>query len=90
MFLDHKGKFVEAGQRYYELTMKAHFDTQQKQIFLQNALCCALLASPSNQQNRLMTNIYKDERTSLLLGYSILKDIYLERLIKRSQVLLLF
>lgn len=38
------------------------------------------------QQNRLMTSLYKDERSSNLLGYSLLKDMYLERLIKSSQV----
>jgi hypothetical protein len=40
------------------------------------------------QRNRLLTTLFKDERCISLIGYSILKNMYLERLVKNSEVCL--
>uniref|UniRef100_A0A915DBQ1 COP9 signalosome complex subunit 4 n=1 Tax=Ditylenchus dipsaci TaxID=166011 RepID=A0A915DBQ1_9BILA len=85
-FLDRRGKFIESAQRYYELSQRSILNGEDRKVCLQLALTCTLLAPPGVQQNRLLTSLFKDERCEALMGHSILKDMYLERLIKKSKL----
>lgn len=38
------------------------------------------------QRNRLLNTLFKDERCSVLTGHSILRSMYVERLIKPHEV----
>ncbi|KAH7729510.1 PCI domain containing protein [Aphelenchoides avenae] len=84
--LDRRGRFIEAAQRYYELSLKPGLTPSEKKHVLQNALTCTLLAPPGIQRNRLLNTLFKDERCSALSGHSILRSMYLERLIKPEEL----
>jgi hypothetical protein len=53
---------------------------------LERALVCTVLATPSQQKNTLLMNIFKDERSHLTAGYPVIKEMYFERIIKEEQV----
>ncbi|KAI1725073.1 PCI domain-containing protein [Ditylenchus destructor] len=85
-FLDRRGKFVEAAQRYYELSHRSLLSADERKQMLRDALTCTLLAPPSTQKNRPLGALHKDERCENMAGYSVLKEMYLERLIKGDQL----
>uniref|UniRef100_A0A0N5A823 COP9 signalosome complex subunit 4 n=1 Tax=Syphacia muris TaxID=451379 RepID=A0A0N5A823_9BILA len=84
--LDHRHKFIEAAQRYYELSLMPALLLQEKQNALTNAISCAILASPGGQRSRMLTSLYKDERCERLPSYGILEKMHLERIIKQEEV----
>jgi COP9 signalosome complex subunit 4 len=84
--LDRRGRFIEAAQRYHELSNKPTLTPEEKKLALQNSLTCTLLAPPGMQRNRLLNMLFKDERCAQLSGHSILRSMYLERLIKPEEL----
>ncbi|KAL3082695.1 hypothetical protein niasHS_010497 [Heterodera schachtii] len=84
--LDRQGNFTEAAQRYHELSLKPGLIPSEKRQVLQNALTCTLLAAPGTQRNRLLNTLFKDERCQQLVGHSLLKNMYLERLVKGPEL----
>lgn len=53
---------------------------------LRNALICTVLASAGQQRSRMLATLFKDERCQQLPAYSILEKMYLDRIIKRSEL----
>uniref|UniRef100_A0A183BMV1 PCI domain-containing protein n=1 Tax=Globodera pallida TaxID=36090 RepID=A0A183BMV1_GLOPA len=84
--LDRHGNFTEAAQRYHELSLKPGLIPSEKRQVLQDALTCTLLAAPGTQRNRLLNTLFKDERCQQLVGHSLLKNMYLERLVKGREL----
>ncbi|BHF67165.1 COP9 signalosome complex subunit 4 [Sparganum proliferum] len=83
--LDFKQKFLEAGQRYAELSIRFPWlKESEKMAFLERALLSALLAGVGQQRARLLTTLYKDERCQSLQAYPILEKMYMRRLISRN------
>eukprot|EP00124_Ichthyophonus_hoferi_P003499 Ihof_evm4s306 gene=Ihof_evmTU4s306 len=82
--LDHRRKFLEAAQRYYELSYVV--DDDDRMTSLTHALNCAILASAGPQRSRVLATLYKDERCQHLQFYGILKSMYLDRTIKLSDI----
>ncbi|KAL3981773.1 PCI domain family protein [Acanthocheilonema viteae] len=85
--LDHRKKFIEAAQRYYDLSLFQNMLISEKAQALTNAISCTVLASPGVQRSRMLTTLYKDERCSSLAAYSILQKMYFERLIRNDEVM---
>uniref|UniRef100_A0A914H5Z9 COP9 signalosome complex subunit 4 n=1 Tax=Globodera rostochiensis TaxID=31243 RepID=A0A914H5Z9_GLORO len=85
--LDRHGNFTEAAQRYHELSLKPGLIPSEKRQVLQDALTCTLLAAPGTQRNRLLNTLFKDERCQQLVGHSLLKNMYLERLVKGRELI---
>ncbi|VDN27009.1 unnamed protein product [Gongylonema pulchrum] len=49
--LDHRNKFIEAAQRYYDLSIfQTGLSNAEKMQALTNAISCAILASPAHQR----------------------------------------
>ncbi|CAG0915961.1 unnamed protein product [Notodromas monacha] len=86
--LDFRRKFLEAAQRYYELSYRPIIDESERVTSLQNALVCTLLASAGQQRSRMLATLFKDERCQNLLGdlFPILEKMYLDRIIRKSEL----
>ncbi|CAF5131693.1 unnamed protein product, partial [Rotaria magnacalcarata] len=82
--LDYKRKFVEAAQRYNELSLKSIVSSEERMRALNNALICAILAPAGPHRSRMLGTLFKDERSQQSQAYSMLNKMYwqyLERII---------
>jgi len=84
--LDFKRKFIEAASRYNELSYKTAIHDSERMTALRNAAVCTILASAGQQRSRMLATLYKDERTQQLSCFNILEKMYLDRLIKRTEL----
>jgi COP9 signalosome complex subunit 4 len=84
--LDFRRKFIEAAQRYNELSYKSVIAESERMTALKNALICTILASAGQQRSRMLATLFKDERCQQLPAYSILEKMYLDRIIRSSEL----
>lgn len=84
--LDYRRKFIEAAQRYNELSYRTIVQDDERMESLKKALICTILASAGQQRSRMLATLFKDERCQNLPAYSILEKMYLERIIRRSEL----
>ncbi|KNC33541.1 COP9 signalosome complex subunit 4 [Lucilia cuprina] len=84
--LDYRRKFIEAAQRYNELSYRTIVDEGERMTALKKALICTVLASAGQQRSRMLATLFKDERCQQLPAYSILEKMYLDRIIRRSEL----
>lgn len=84
--LDYRRKFIEAAQRYNELSYKTIVDENERIESLKKAMICTVLASAGQQRSRMLANLFKDERCQQLPCFNILEKMYLDRIIKRSEM----
>jgi len=84
--LDFKRRFIEAASRYNELSYKPMIHEDERLTALKNAMICTILAAAGQQRSRMLATLYKDERCQTLPAYHILEKMYLDRLIKRSEL----
>lgn len=84
--LDYRRKFIEAAQRYNELSYRTIIDEGERMTALKNALICTILASAGQQRSRMLATLFKDERCQHLPAYAILEKMYLDRIIRRSEL----
>lgn len=85
--LDYRRKFIEAAQRYNELSYRTIVDEMERLRALKKALICTILASAGQQRSRMLATLFKDERCQQLPAYAILEKMYLDRIIRRSELL---
>ncbi|KAL4239497.1 COP9 signalosome complex subunit 4 [Mactra antiquata] len=84
--LDFRRKFIEAAVRYNELSYKSIIAEDERITALRNALICTVLASAGQQRSRMLATLFKDERCSKLPAYNILEKMYLDRIIRSSEL----
>lgn len=84
--LDYRRKFIEAAQRYNELSYRSIIAEEERMESLKHALHCTILASAGQQRSRMLATLFKDERCQQLPAYDILKKMYLERIIRGDQL----
>ena len=84
--LDYRRKFIEAAQRYNELSYRNIVHEDERMTALRNALVCTVLASAGQQRSRMLATLFKDERCQQLPAVSILEKMYLDRIIRRSEL----
>lgn len=84
--LDYRRKFIEAAQRYNELSYRTVIAEEERLTALKSALICTMLASAGQQRSRMLATLYKDERCQHLPAYNILEKMYLDRIIRRSEL----
>ncbi|KAF8782588.1 COP9 signalosome complex subunit 4-like [Argiope bruennichi] len=84
--LDYRRKFIEAAQRYNELSYRTIILEEERMRALKNALICTILASAGQQRSRMLATLFKDERCQQLPAYGILEKMYLDRIIRRSEL----
>lgn len=84
--LDYRRKFIEAAQRYNELSYRSIVDEGERMTALKKALICTVLASAGQQRSRMLSTLFKDERCQNLPAFSILEKMYLDRIIRRTEL----
>lgn len=84
--LDYRRKFIEAAQRYNELSYRNEVDEEERLVALKKALLCTVLASAGQQRSRMLATLFKDERCQHLPAYNILEKMYLDRIIRRTEL----
>ncbi|XP_065158268.1 COP9 signalosome complex subunit 4 [Atheta coriaria] len=84
--LDYRRKFIEAAQRYNELSYRSIIHEEERVTALRNALICTVLASAGQQRSRMLAILFKDERCQSLPAFAILEKMYLDRIIRRSEL----
>jgi len=84
--LDYRRKFIEAAQRYNELSYRTIIHESERKTALQNALHCTILASAGQQRSRVLALLFKDERCQQLQAYGILEKMYMDRIIRRREL----
>ncbi|KAK0045447.1 COP9 signalosome complex subunit 4-like isoform X1 [Biomphalaria pfeifferi] len=84
--LNFRRKFIEAAQRYNELSFKSIVSEEERMTALKNALICTVLASAGQQRSRMLATLFKDERCQQLPAYSILEKMYLDRIIRSTDL----
>lgn len=84
--LDFRRKFIEAASKYNEISYKALVHENERFTALKSAMICTILAQAGPQRTRMLSNLYKDERCQQLPAFNFLEKMYLERLIKRSDM----
>jgi COP9 signalosome complex subunit 4 len=77
---------VFASQAYYELSSKEDYkiEEENKLELLKNAVTCAVLAPVGPQKSRLLTALYKDERTRNLENVDILERMFNDKVINKE------
>lgn len=84
--MDVKRKFVDAGQRFYEVSK--YLDDWL--VALQKAIVCVVLADAGPARSRLLASLYRDERTAGLGDLSlILSKVFHSRVMRPKDVELL-
>jgi COP9 signalosome complex subunit 4 len=81
--LDFKKKFLEASLQYYQLSHLV--PEKEREEVLEAGVICAILAQAGPQRSRILSTLYKDERTSRLQVYGILEKMFMERIIKNEE-----
>jgi len=84
--LDYRRKFIEAAQRYNELSYRTIIHESERQMALQNALHCTILASAGQQRSRVLALLFKDERCQQLPAFGILEKMYMDRIIRKREL----
>ncbi|XP_070545183.1 COP9 signalosome complex subunit 4-like isoform X2 [Ptychodera flava] len=84
--LDYRRKFIEAAQRYNELSYRTIIAEEERMQALKHALHCTILASAGQQRSRMLATLFKDERCQQLPAYGILEKMYLDRIIRSYQL----
>uniref|UniRef100_A0A672L6B0 COP9 signalosome complex subunit 4 n=1 Tax=Sinocyclocheilus grahami TaxID=75366 RepID=A0A672L6B0_SINGR len=84
--LDYRRKFIEAAQRYNELSYKSIVHETERLEALKHALHCTILACAGQQRSRMLATLFKDERCQQLAAHGILEKIYLDRIIRGNQL----
>ncbi|GAB1605634.1 COP9 signalosome complex subunit 4-like [Argonauta hians] len=82
--LDYRRKFIEAAQRYNELS--SIIAEGERMVALKKALICTILASAGQQRSRMLATLFKDERCQRLPAYNILEKMYLDRIIRSNDL----
>lgn len=84
--LDSRRKFIEAAQRYNELSYKSIVAESERFVALRNALICSVLASAGQPRSRMLATLFKDERCQKLPAHNILEKMYLDRIIRSNEL----
>eukprot|EP01103_Thecamoeba_quadrilineata_P005030 TRINITY_DN14886_c0_g1_i1.p1 TRINITY_DN14886_c0_g1~~TRINITY_DN14886_c0_g1_i1.p1 ORF type:complete len:411 (-),score=95.94 TRINITY_DN14886_c0_g1_i1:140-1207(-) len=83
---DYKRVFIKASMKYYELSQNLR-DDQSRLMSLQCAVVCAILEKAGPQRSRMLSTLFKDERSPKLTEvFPILEKMYLERVLRQQEV----
>lgn len=87
--LDSKRKFLDAASKYCDLSQQTFGGQICEGDLLQLLKCavtCAILAPAGPQRSRILASLCKDDRIRSVEHYEILHKMFMERLIRGSEV----
>ncbi|WAR60300.1 hypothetical protein PtB15_9B237 [Puccinia triticina] len=83
---DSKRKFEEASKKYHEISFTANLDEEERESCLSAAVVCGVLAPAGPNRTRLLTGLFRDERSVNLLDYKILSKMVLGQIIRDHEM----
>ncbi|ANB13061.1 hypothetical protein AWJ20_1339 [Sugiyamaella lignohabitans] len=84
--LDSTRKFLDAANRYYNVSKESLVDEADRLACLGQAVSCSILGSAGPIRSQILHRLYNDERSRQLDSFSILEKVYLDRLLLPSDV----
>ncbi|KDQ64537.1 hypothetical protein JAAARDRAFT_116665 [Jaapia argillacea MUCL 33604] len=84
--MDYGRRFLEAAQRYHELSWVAEIDEDERRHMLSAAVTCAVLAPAGPNRSRVLASLCRDDRTPSLPSHNILSKMFLDRILRPTEV----
>lgn len=84
--LDSRRDFLNASAEYLQVSNNSQVDEQDRLSALSAAIRTAILAPAGPQRSRTLNKLYKDVRCSETQDYSILENMFLDRLLSPAEV----
>lgn len=84
--LDSKRKFEEASKKYHEISFTANLAEEERESCLSAAVVCGVLAPAGPNRTRLLTSLFRDERSVNLPDFKILSKMVLGQIIKSHEM----
>jgi COP9 signalosome complex subunit 4 len=84
--LDSQRSFLDASARYYEVSIDGALAEEERLRSLSQATTCAVLGPAGPQRAAALAKLYKDERSKQVEEYSIMENIFLNRLLSPDEV----
>ena len=84
--LDARRKFLDASQEYFNVSLAAGVDENDRLQALAASIQCAVLAPAGPQRSRTLSTLYKDDRATSLEEFGILEKMFLDRLLNPEEV----
>ena len=84
--LDSRRDFLNASAEYLHVSNNSQVDEADRLAALSAAIRTAILAPAGPQRSRTLNKLYKDERSSETQDYSILENMFLDRLLAPAEV----
>lgn len=73
--LDYKKKFIEAARNYYNVACDPYLENDKRQEYINKSCYCAILAKAGPQRSRMLSTLFKDERSSNFKFFNILQNM---------------
>ncbi|MBW0460447.1 hypothetical protein O181_000162 [Austropuccinia psidii MF-1] len=83
---DSKRKFEEASKKYHEISFVPNLAEEEREHCLSAALVCAVLSPAGPNRSRILTNLFRDERSAGLADYRILSKMFLGQIIRADEL----
>lgn len=83
---DSKREFLLAARSYYDISVESNIAEEERLHTLSMAIKCAILAPAGPPRSRVLSLLYKDERSPGLEEYSMLEKMFLDRLLSPGEV----
>ncbi|KAI9831897.1 MAG: hypothetical protein M1819_004619 [Sarea resinae] len=84
--LDARRKFLDASQVYHTFSFSPLLAESERLRALSSAIVCAVLSPAGPQRSRMLSRLYKDERTPQTDEHGILEKMFLDRLLSPQEV----
>lgn len=84
--LDARRRFLDASQEYFNVSLAAGVDENDRLQALSAAIRCAVLAPAGPQRSRALAGLYKDDRVTSVEEFGILEKMFLDRLLTPEEV----
>jgi COP9 signalosome complex subunit 4 len=84
--LDSQRSFLEASNRYYDVSLETSVAEDERLFSLSQSMTCAVLSPAGPQRAATLAKLYKDERSKQIEEYGIMQKIFLNRLLTSAEV----
>ncbi|KAK4702605.1 COP9 signalosome complex subunit 4, partial [Phenoliferia sp. Uapishka_3] len=83
---DYGRKFSEAASKYHDLSYVPQVDETERMNCLSSAITCAVLAPAGPTRSRILSSLFRDERSVQSEHHTILSKMFLDQIIRPSEV----
>ncbi|KAF2662878.1 hypothetical protein K491DRAFT_700041 [Lophiostoma macrostomum CBS 122681] len=83
---DSQRAFLDAAQAYHTMSLEMLIDEDERIQALSAAIVCAILAPAGPLRARMLSKLYKDERTTSTEHFTILEKIFFDRLLRPDEI----